>query len=628
MNFRDRFKSVIQNDWAIAFVLLGLFLLTHGYRFGWDDQFAEIPHLKSLIDPTLYLQDPFVLSLKHYFPTHFYRVLSRLITIEQIPAAYFVLFLVSRYFLFFWIYKFWHLIAGKKTEAFFCALTAMVLVREQHFLYLTFSHAEFAYPFVFAGIYFFHKERFVLAAAILGIAVNFHALYGLYPMIYMCSYLTLTCRKHGWKTLLTSIVTFVTCMSPFLIFMLKTKAALWTQPLTHVAARQDWIALCHIYMPEHFFFPSVFDQFTLRQIFSNFYLSLGATEIYSFLLILYLINITFNAAFQKQLKSHIFVLTAFLLLGVCFVASYIIPNKFIIGLQLLRNGHFLLFVLPGYLTLLLLRIIEKQRLWACFLIGVLYIGLIPRDLVSAICTLLIFLLLLLNAAWNQNKSRLRIVLIVGILLGILLTVGIYIGFLRLSHSNPLHGNVFRATALTLFCLSVAMKFPWFKKFSFISKRLFIILPLVILAGAYTHAHYESFIQGKNQGAFQTAWEDIQQQTRQRAPKDALILAPYDTVMGGFRIHSERSIICEERDIGAFLAFDVEQVYQWEERMKDIRSFKIMANEDLRPALFSALKKYHANYIVFPPGWRPPSSQSLEHLYQNQFFALYKINTSP
>ncbi len=480
---------------------------------------------------------------------------------------------------------------------------------------------------MFAGIYYFHKERFFLAAAILGIAVNLHALYGLLPMIYMCGYLLFMCRKHGFMTLLKSGLLFVVCMSPFLIFMMMTKAALWTQPLAQASTGQDWIALCHRYMPEHFFFPGTFAQFGLKKIFSNFYLFLGATEVFLFLGILYVLNVSFNRTFRQNLKSHVFVLMAFLLLGVCFVASHIIPNEFLIGLQLIRNAHFILFMLPGYTTLLLLRVIGKQRLWACLAIGLLYTGLIPRDLISALCTLNIFMLLLLNAAWDRPKNLSRTILVLNALLGVAISFGLYIGFLRLSQNNPLNGDVFRANAVTLLLLSAAFGLQWLLKNRFrISKRLFIMLPLAMLALAYTHAHYKDLVREKSTfDEFQEAWVDIQLQTKERTPKDAVVLAPYDTIMGGFRIFSERSMICEERDIGAFLAFDVEQVYQWEKRMSDIRSFKTSPDRTILPAVFLAIEKYNTEYIVFPPKYYPESSRTLELLYKNHLFSLYRVN---
>ena len=102
MTSPNKIKTLFQSDWFISIVILIVFLLTNGYKYNWDDQHLEIPLLKSLIDPALYAGDYYVESLKKNFTSFFYPILSRCITVEQVPAAYFILYLFSRYFLFFW----------------------------------------------------------------------------------------------------------------------------------------------------------------------------------------------------------------------------------------------------------------------------------------------------------------------------------------------------------------------------------------------------------------------------------------------------------------------------------------------------------------------------------------------
>jgi len=107
MKLRKNIIRFLRSDWGAALVLLLVFLITRGYLYGWDDQHLEIPLLKSLVDNGLYQHDYYVQSLKQNFTSYFYPLLARLITIESIPIVYFLLFLISRYFLFFWTYKLW-----------------------------------------------------------------------------------------------------------------------------------------------------------------------------------------------------------------------------------------------------------------------------------------------------------------------------------------------------------------------------------------------------------------------------------------------------------------------------------------------------------------------------------------
>src|SRR3990167_3451751 len=211
-------RGILKSDWFVSLLILTVFLLTNGYQYNWDDQHVEIPLLKSLIDPSLYAGDYYVESLKKNFTSFMYPLISRIITVDQIPAAYFILYLLSRYFLFFWLYKIWKYISGQRLTAFLCTAMFILIGRVPEFLYRTFSHQEFALGIIFAGIYFFYKERFILASAILGCAANFHALYALFPMIFLGIFLMLGIKKYKFTSLLKSSFAFLICALPFLIW--------------------------------------------------------------------------------------------------------------------------------------------------------------------------------------------------------------------------------------------------------------------------------------------------------------------------------------------------------------------------------------------------------------------------
>lgn len=180
-----RLKKILTNDFFIGFLLLGVFLATNGYTYAWDDQHLEIPLLKRLIDPGLYSHDYYVDSLQKNFVSLFFILLAKFISVKQVPAAYLTLFLLSRFFFFFWVYKLWKFISGRVSIGIFCTLNLILLGRVDEFLYRTFSHQEFALAIIAAGIYYFYRERFILSAALLGLAANFHALYSLFPFLYL-----------------------------------------------------------------------------------------------------------------------------------------------------------------------------------------------------------------------------------------------------------------------------------------------------------------------------------------------------------------------------------------------------------------------------------------------------------
>src|SRR3954465_13480102 len=100
-SFKDRLKSLFSNDFFAAAVFLIAYLCTNSYIYAWDDQHLEIPLLKHLIDPALYKGDYYVEGLARNFSSYLYPILAKFLSINQIPAAYLILFLISRYVMFY-----------------------------------------------------------------------------------------------------------------------------------------------------------------------------------------------------------------------------------------------------------------------------------------------------------------------------------------------------------------------------------------------------------------------------------------------------------------------------------------------------------------------------------------------
>src|ERR1700733_10994290 len=104
--------KLLRNDFFVAFLLLSAYMSTNPYIYGWDDQHLEIPILKHLIDPSLYKGDYYVESATKYFTSWLYPILAKFITVKEIPAVYLLLFLISRYFMFYWIFRLWFYLSG------------------------------------------------------------------------------------------------------------------------------------------------------------------------------------------------------------------------------------------------------------------------------------------------------------------------------------------------------------------------------------------------------------------------------------------------------------------------------------------------------------------------------------
>ena len=408
-------RHIITSDWAMALLLLGLFFATNGYTYGWDDQHLEIPLLKSLIDPSLYAGDYYVESLKTNFTSYLYPLLSRVLKVKQIPTAYLVLFILSRFFLFFWIYKLWLLISKSKSSAFLCSLTIIVLGRVEEFLYRTFSHQELALAIIFAGIYVFYKNRFFLASIIFGLAANFHALYSFFPFLYMLVYIVRFSPQRG-KTLLKSMAGFTLCALPLVLWVLQKYT--FGMSVADKSPDSDWLALYRLACPQNF----IFYDHSLKSLVKNPALLLNASKAYLVLIAFYLLNLLFNKRFQGDQKTRTLAATGFCLLVFSFIFSHVFPVRFILDLNLVRNAQFILFFLMGYTTLLLLETGQKEGVPAGLALALLFPFMRFPHFIRALAGMAMMFFLGMKKFWAKDKTQRRFIILTLMAVGFLLSV--------------------------------------------------------------------------------------------------------------------------------------------------------------------------------------------------------------
>lgn len=162
--------------------------------------------------------------------------------------------------------------------------------------------------------------------------------------------------------------------------------------------------------------------------------------------------------------------------------------------------------------------------------------------------------------------------------------------------------------------------------SYLRKAL-IVIPLLAAFTLFCMFHY-NYLQVKNHGTgfwqLQRNWEDMQRYVRDHTSKDALILAPINTDIGGFRIQSERKIVVCIRDCG-IIGFDYGMAKEWQKRMEDMKDFVVMTNHPVDKAVLIAILKYKVDYIVFMNYYEPREDNGvLKKMYQNEVFALYQV----
>ena len=608
-------KKILKNDVVLALILLAAFLLTNGYTYGWDDQHLEIPLLKNLIDPQLYAGDYYVESLRQHFSSFLYPLLAFLIDVKQIPAAYFVLYLLSRYFFFFFSLKLWKTISGETSTAVFVVLVSLSLGRVEEFLYRTFSHQEFALAIILAGLVLFYRDRFVWAAAVFGMAANFHSLYSLFPFLYMQAHFLLEVRQLGWRRIWQTAGVFVLCALPVLV---------WTWRQAHAGAVsvspsvEEWLPLYRLACPQNFIF---LDQ-TLAGAFASTTVFFQITRHYWPIFLLFLFNQGFHSAFRHDRKTQTLMGTGTFFIVVSFIFTYIAPSRLFLDLNLIRNLQFMLFFLIGYTAIFLARCAKTYSLVTVLGLAAWLPFFRFGGQVFSFSVIGLIGVLLMARSPGVRKSYLR----QGVGIGLVLLSVLAIGWNMSRHAYSLSVYFaigFAAVAVLLACWIGSRRMRDQK----LPKALLLWIPVVVMLGHFTYYHFHrNKIEHLAQGGYwqlNKNWIDMQHYVRENTPPDALLLVPYDMTMGGFRIFSERRIICSYRDCG-IVGFDYRAAREWQQRVRDIEPFKVFAAGDVTPAIENAIMKYKVQYIVFMNYMAPASNPIIERVYQNGVFSLYKV----
>jgi len=607
--------KILRNDFVIAFFLLVAYLLTNSYIYGWDDQHLEIPILKHMIDPSLYKGDYYVESLTKYFTCWLYPLLAKFITVKQIPTTYLVLFLISRYFMFYWVYRIWLLISGSCFAAVSASLMFFLLGRTEEFLYRSFCHEEFSFIFMFAGLYYFYRERYILAALIFGVGVDFHAIYHLFPMLYMTAFL-LFCHPKRFKMVFLTGLCFVFTALPFLCWQIPISIS---REVAHPVPAQEWIPLYLLSCPQNFLFGDT----PLKDVLGNIHLWWAKSAQYLLLTGLFVFHLVFNPLFRRDHKVHAVVGVSWILIGVVYFFDYIHPSRFVLDLNLVRVEQYVRFFMMGYTTIWAVEQVQSQRPLLALAAAALILATGMTDLFALCWLTLLAMMFSFNAALQSGKVWKKLLAIAFCVAAVVL-IQVLLGELKSFAYMPWILEKFKrnmAGMVVVFVLLLFMpRILWLR-------RLLIIIPLAgafISFGTYHYHYLQNKIHSTGFWQLQRNWEDMQRYVRDHTPKDALVMTPYNTDVGGFRIQSERKVLVCDRDCG-IIGFDYAAAVEWQKRIKDIEEFRIYTDKPVTHAVLTGIFKYKVDYIVFMSYYAPKEDNALlKKVYQNEVFSLFQV----
>ena len=332
----------------------------------------------------------------------------------------------------------------------------------------------------------------------------------------------------------------------------------------------EWMPLYLLSCPQNFLFQDT----PFKEILAHPQLLFTKLQADIFLLGLYVV-LLFNPSFRRDGKVHAICAAGVLLMFTAFIFTYVHPSRFAIDLNLVRNDQYIRFMLMGYATVLLYAYAQKAKPWQGLLAG----------------------LVLCAVAFAGNEYFL----------------------LKLKKLWP----GFAAMVLVWLWLTLRPQ----ARYGMFLRKCFIIIPLLTAFTNFATYHY-NYLQAKAHGAglwqFYRAWVDMQDYVRTHTPKDALVLTPYNTDTGGFRIYSERKVLVCYRDCG-IIGFDYPAALEWQKRVKDVEEFKMLTQGHFERAITNAVFKYKVDYIVFMNYYAPGGDNALlKKMYQNEVLSLYQV----
>ena len=316
-------KTLFRHIFFLGATLLTIWI--SGYHFGTFDQIIHIPFLKKLADPTLFPTDPFLkLRFEHY--SFFWLMFIPAYRAGVLEPVMFGVHVLTTYGL---VWMFWVL-----TDTLFhnnlSNLLSLLLLVFPHFGMSGFQIVEFSLlnrtfvlPFILGAIILYLRHRYLPTFLLLGVMFNIHIIYVGFVMAMIFFDIFLRLHEVDWKIILKGVALFIIAALPVLLWR-STSSPIDLQIRPDVLQLVSSALLAGVY---YVFHPS-------PQVIVG---SLHGIATLAFFLLGRRLNLS---AHDRTMTN--FVLAIGVVLLVQIITTYWFPITFILQLQILRIGVFLL----------------------------------------------------------------------------------------------------------------------------------------------------------------------------------------------------------------------------------------------------------------------------------------------
>jgi endo-1,4-beta-xylanase len=632
----------------VIFLLALAQVMFAGYRLGVGNQSIQIPFLKHWMDPALYANDPMVRQTLADYPSFFFRLLAVVVTQADLYSAYFWLHVLTCAGVLAAAYG-----LGKaifKSRASGVVLALLMLAGHHHALAgddlysVGFTHTWAVFPLAIWAVMLLYKEWYWAAFALVGVIFNLHALTAGYLLAMFLMWAVFDYRVMGWKWRLAGMLgLFAVIACPTLIDMLHHRQ--------HFGA--EWLTRTRIRSADHSF-PSS-------------WWTAGARDVPRFVLLMGLaaLSLSFPAFGRNQRKSLLMAAGVGVLFVIGFVFSDIWPVATVVRAQLYRSSRLLVVLMLAHIAhgivrgwkLGDLRAIWKQsgrpnwqgssdepfaavaaasqgvsvggRILEVLLATALFVCLAVPGLIAMAPWLLLagIIVALVNGrlgSWQAVAACLALLVAVAAQRTIEYHVpGIdgQVTMESMQQSLREAGKPLWVALGVAALLWILMRVPIGPRVRFcVAVAGFYIGVVLCIHGARTQS-----LAGLDR---HDPWVEVQLWAAKSTPRDALFLTPPQ--QGGFRIYSDRSVVCEWRD-GTQLYFSADFAKDWWNKLTSLRPvvYDSKGNRELMHGVTlekmsdqqvaNLAKEYGASYVVLPAG----QNRELNRKYANSQWAVYE-----
>lgn len=611
--------------WLQGCILLGLAqVLLAGYHVNIGNQTIQIPFLKRWIDPGLYPNDPTVDTINSY-PSFFFRGLAIPAKLFGVEATYLILHLLTASLVLAGVYA---LAKAMFRDVLSGMLMILLLFAGHHHalagdeLYSPgFTHTWAAFPIAIAVLVLLYRDWPLLAFVLAGLLFNLHALTAAYLAAMMGLWALWEWRRLGILKVLLLGISFLAAASPTLWMMLR-------QP-QHFD--EQWIALTYLRSADHSF-PSSWWQPGTRDI-PEFALLAG----------LWALSMGFPMKARQRRKTLVIAAAVGVLFLVGYFCADVKPVKVVIRAQLFRASRLVMVIMMAHIAYAAswsLRLaVEGKTLRRQFAgaletlawgFAVLCLALPPLDVYLPAAFAAVALVALVNGrlSWFQAAVTAAV--------GLVLLLAWY----HIEFDIPgIYGRAWRITQrwpaarlampfwIGLSCgigLWLASRFSPGKTW-----RGLILAQGVAVVGLLGASVYKTLIDTGLGDPDTYAWVELQQWAKANTPKTALFLTPPQSAKGGFRVFSERPVVCEWRD-GTQMYFSAKFDSIWWGRLNAVSELMLdgarrhivsrKTLDDLSDSkLMDLAKEFKVCYLVLPK----KASRELVEVFESGKWAIYK-----